>query len=375
MTTLNKPRITSIDFLLGSIMIIMALDHVRDYLYAGSFYFDPLDLEKTSGLLFFTRWITHICAPIFMLLAGTSAYLIGQKKTKKELSVFLVTRGLWLVFLEMVVLNFGWNFNITFPMFLFITIRALGICMIVLAGLIHLPKKLILVFCIVVIVGHNLFDNFHIHENSLLAFSWSLLHDQQFFTWHKEFFLVGYPLIPWIGVMPLGYCLGQWYANGYNTAKRKKNLLLLGAAAILLFMVIRYSNVYGDPSKWSTQKNLLYTFLSFIKVTKYPPSLLYTLITLGPACLFLAVTKKSTRCIGKNCISVWKGTDVLLPHPHLRNSFNSTYCISHIARTGLAHLVIERTDMVYKRFEGLWIFITGCLPYLVGCSNCIISLM
>ena len=299
MTTLNKPRITSIDFLRGAIMIIMALDHVRDYLYAGSFYFDPLDLEKTSGPLFFTRWITHFCAPIFMLLAGTAAYLIGQKKTKKELSIFLVTRGLWLVFLEMVVLNFGWNFNITFPMFLFITIWALGICMIVLAGLIHLPKKLILVFCIVVVAGHNLFDNFHIAENSLLAFGLSLLHDQQFFTWHKEFFLVGYPLVPWIGVMPLGYCLGQWYANGYDAVKRQQNLLLLGVSAIGLFFVIRYSNVYGDPSKWSVQKNFFYTFLSFIKVTKYPPSLLYILITLGPACLFLAVTEKAQGAVVK----------------------------------------------------------------------------
>ena len=133
--TITKYRITSIDFLRGTIMIIMALDHVRDYLFFGSFYFDPLDLTKTSGILFFTRWITHFCAPIFMLLAGTSAYLMGQKKTKSELSVFLIKRGIWLVFLEMVVVNFGWNFNIAFPTILFITIWALGISMIVLAAL------------------------------------------------------------------------------------------------------------------------------------------------------------------------------------------------------------------------------------------------
>src|SRR6201995_5956013 len=112
---ITKNRITSIDFLRGSIMIIMALDHVRDYLFSGSFYYDPLDFSKTSGVLFFTRWITHFCAPIFMLLAGTSASLIGRKKIKKELSVFLVKRGLWLIILEMIVTNFGWNFNITFP--------------------------------------------------------------------------------------------------------------------------------------------------------------------------------------------------------------------------------------------------------------------
>src|SRR6201996_3864122 len=194
--TITKTRITSIDFLRGAIMIIMALDHVRDYLYSGSFYYDPLDLTKTSGILFFTRWITHFCAPIFLLLAGTSAYLIGQKKTKSELSIFLVKRGLWLVFLEMVVVNLGWNFNLTFPMLFFITIWALGISMIVLAALIHLPKKLLLVLSLIVIFGHNLLDGTHVPGNSLPAFSGALLHDQHFFTWHHEVLLVGYPIIP-----------------------------------------------------------------------------------------------------------------------------------------------------------------------------------
>jgi uncharacterized membrane protein len=273
-------------------MIIMALDHVRDYLYSGSFLFDPLDLTKTSGILFFTRWITHFCAPIFMLLAGTSAYLIGQKKTKNELSVFLLKRGLWLIFLEMIVVNFGWNFNITFPMFLFITIWALGISMIVLAALIHLPKKLILGICIIIVAGHNLLDNIHVAGNSLPAFVWSLLHDQRFFTWHKEILLVGYPIIPLVAIMPLGYCLGSWYTADYNIQKRQRNLLILGCFAIASFIVLRYTNLYGDPVKWSVQKNAFFTFLSFIKVNKYPPSLLYVLLTLGGAFLFLSFTEK-----------------------------------------------------------------------------------
>lgn len=298
-TTFNKPRITSIDFLRGAIMIIMALDHVRDYLYSGSFYYDPLDLDKTSGALFFTRWITHFCAPVFMLLAGTSAFIMGQKKTKKELSAFLLKRGLWLVFLEMIVMNFGWNFNIQFPVFFFITIWALGVSMIVLAGLIHLPKKIILAFCIILVAGHNLLDGVHITGNTLPAFGWSILHEQQFFTWHSEMLLVGYPVIPWIGVMPLGYLMGEWYAAGYNAEKRKKNLLMLGTAAIVLFIILRYSNLYGDPVKWTTQKNPFYTFLSFIKVNKYPPSLLYILIMLGPSLLFLAVTEKLNGAIVK----------------------------------------------------------------------------
>jgi uncharacterized membrane protein len=299
MKTLTKTRITSIDFLRGTIMIIMALDHVRDYLFRDSFYYDPLDLDKTSGILFFTRWITHFCAPIFMLLAGTSAYLIGQKKTKKELSVFLLKRGIWLVFLEMIVVNFGWNFNIAFPMFLFITIWALGICMILLAALIHLPKKLILVFCIVVIAGHNLLDGVHDADNTLSAFGWALVHDQQPFFWHKEIFLVGYPLVPWIAVMPLGYLMGTWFVTGYDADKRQRNLLVAGVSAIVLFILLRYSNLYGDPVKWSVQKSPFFTFLSFLKVNKYPPSLLYILITLGAACLFLAITEKLQGAIVK----------------------------------------------------------------------------
>jgi uncharacterized membrane protein len=291
MTTLTRPRVSSIDLLRGLIMIIMALDHVRDYLFSASFLYNPLDLAKTDGSVFFTRWITHFCAPIFMLLAGTSAYLIGQKKTRKQLSAFLLKRGLWLIFLEMVVVNFGWNFNISFPIIFFITIWALGVGMILLAGLIHLPKQVILIFCLLVIATHNLLDNVHVAGNSLPAFGWSLLHDQQFFTWHREIVLVGYPLIPWIAVMPLGYCLGQLYHPAYDPAKRRKRLLAMGFTAITIFLLLRYSNLYGDPVKWTVQKNALFTLLSFINVNKYPPSLLYILMTTGPALVFLAITE------------------------------------------------------------------------------------
>ena len=304
MNAITKNRITSIDFLRGTVMIIMALDHVRDYLYQGSFLYDPLDLAKTSGILFFTRWITHFCAPIFILLAGTSAYLIGQKKTKKELSGFLIKRGLWLIFLEMIVVNFGWNFNIAFPMFLFITIWALGVSMIALAAFIHLPKKFILVICIVIIAGHNLLDGTHVAGNNLPAFGWSLIHDQRFFTWHSEILLVGYPIIPLMAIMPLGYCLGAWYATGYNPDKRQRNLLIAGSLALALFIVLRYANIYGDPVKWSVQKNAFFTFLSFINVNKYPPSLLYLLLTLGAACLFLSFTEKLKGAV-VNIVSVY----------------------------------------------------------------------
>lgn len=301
---LFKKRITSIDLLRGAIMIIMALDHVRDYFLADSFLYDPLDLDKTSPALFFTRWITHFCAPVFMLLAGTSASLMSQKKTTRQLSGFLLSRDVWLVILEMTVVSFGWSFNIQFPNILFLTIWALGISMICLGVLVYLPKKIILVIALTMIICHNFLDQVHIPGNTLPAFGWALLHEQQFFMWHSKIVLVGYPIIPWIGVMALGYCLGDWYTAGYDPGKRKKNLLYSGLAAIVLFVIIRFSNIYGDPHPWSSQQSTLYTFFSFLKATKYPPSLLYILMTLGPALIFLALSEHYKGAV-VNIVSVY----------------------------------------------------------------------
>ena len=298
-TSLTKKRIGSIDLLRGLVMIIMALDHVRDYFHSGAFQFDPLDLEKTDGILFFTRWITHFCAPVFMFLAGTSAFLVGQKKSKKELSLFLLKRGIWLVLLELTVINFGWNFDIAFHNIYFIVIWALGISMILLAGLIHLPKTLILIFGIVLITGHNLLDNFHVEGNNLKAFGWALLHEMNFFSWQGKNILVGYPILPWIGVMALGYCFGSLYTSEFSPEKRKRLLLLIGGSAVALFVLIRLVNAYGDPFPWNRQPSTFYTFLSFIKANKYPPSLLYILMTLGPSILFLALAENVNNAASK----------------------------------------------------------------------------
>ena len=289
----NRKRIASVDLLRGTVMIIMALDHVRDYFHSGAYLFSPLDLDKTNVALFFTRWITHFCAPIFMFLAGTSAFLIGQRKTKKELSLFLLKRGIWLVLLEFVLFDFEWNFDITFTNIYFIVIWALGISMIVLSVLIHLPRKWILLTGLIIIAGHNLLDSIHVPGNTLKAFGWSLLHDQQFFSWQGKNVLVGYPILPWIGIMALGYCLGSLYTASFSAERREKILLTLGFAAIVLFILLRLSNFYGDPVHWSQQPSPVFTFLSFLNVNKYPPSLLYILITLGAALLFLAVTENA----------------------------------------------------------------------------------
>lgn len=299
-----RQRVYSIDLLRGTVMIIMALDHVRDYFHAGAFLYDPLDLEKTSVALFFTRWITHFCAPVFMFLAGTSAFFIGQRKTKKQLSLFLLKRGLWLILLELTVINFGWNFDIAFTNIYFIVIWALGVSMIFLAGIIHLPFKAILLVGFVLIAGHNLLDGIHVPGNTLSAFGWALLHEQNFFNWAGKNVLVGYPILPWLGIIALGYCFGTLYAPTVTTEKRKKWLMNIGSTAIILFIIIRFINIYGDPNPWSSQSSALNSFLSFIKVTKYPPSLLYSLVTLGLAIFFLVFTEKTNNLLSK-IISVY----------------------------------------------------------------------
>ena len=289
----TSARIESIDFLRGSVMIIMALDHVRDYFHADAFLYAPTDLSKTNAFLFFTRWITHFCAPIFMFLGGTSAFLVGERKGKKYLSKFLLTRGFWLIFLELTVVSFAWYFNIHFTTIDFLVIWALGISMIALAALIYLPLAGIAVISLVMVFGHDLLNNIHVPGTNLASFGWALLHEQQLFNYGGYQFFVGYPIIPWIGVMALGYCLGKLYIQSCTESKRKKILLQLGFAAITLFIILRFINIYGDPSPWSKQSSLMLTFLSFINVSKYPPSLLYLLITLGPALLFLAFTEKA----------------------------------------------------------------------------------
>lgn len=290
---IKSTRIESIDLLRGLVMIVMALDHVRDYFHADAFLYDPTDLSQTSVSLFFTRWITHYCAPVFIFLAGTSAFLIGLKKTKHELSVFLLKRGLWLVLLELTIINFAWFFNVQFSLITLLVIWALGISMIILAAFIHLPFKVMIALGVVMIIGHNMLDGIHVDGNGMDAIAWSIVHQFQGFPLSEHYFLfIAYPIVPWIGVMLLGYCFGYLYQPGYDPLARKKFLISLGSGLIFLFILIRGINGYGDPNPWSVQPSPVFTILSFLNVTKYPPSLLYLLITLGPAILFLAISEK-----------------------------------------------------------------------------------
>jgi uncharacterized membrane protein len=298
-TDILKPsRVQSIDLLRGVVIIIMALDHVRDYFHAAHFLFNPTDITQTSPALFFTRWITHFCAPAFVFLAGTSAFFVGQRRSKKEITRFLLTRGLWLMFLEVTVVNFAWFFNPEFPFFRLSVIWALGVSMIALSVLIHLPKKVILAAGLIILFGHNLLDNIHVEGNSFKAFLWAEIHEQKHFTFLGRIIRTGYPVLAWIGIMALGYCFGELYKKEVKPGIRKKSLLIIGISAMLLFIVIRAVNVYGDPSPWSAYNEPQITLISFLNLTKYPPSLLYTLMTLGPALIFLTLAEKPLGKIG-----------------------------------------------------------------------------
>lgn len=293
MNNLTASRIQSIDLLRGIVMIIMALDHARDYFHADAFVYDPLDLSKTSVLLFFTRWITHYCAPVFVFLAGTSAFLTGLKKGTKELSGYLLSRGIWLILMEVTVVGFLWLFD---PLMRFTGLQviwAIGVSMVALSLLVRLPFKAILITGIVLVFGHNLLDGFHIPGNSLSAMLWSMLHEFNVFPYGEgRTLFVAYPVIPWIGTMALGYCFGKLYSNDFTSVHRKRLLIYLGSGAIILFVVLRFINIYGDLHPWSSQTTPVYTLLSFLNTSKYPPSLLYLLMTLGPAILFLAFAER-----------------------------------------------------------------------------------
>lgn len=289
MTAITKTRIESIDLLKGLVMVIMALDHVRDYFHYAAFMFDPGDLTKTTLPIYFTRFVTNFCAPAFSFLAGLSVFMIGKRKLPAELSIFLIKRGLWLVFIEIIIVSFGWKFDVHFRHIGLQTIWQLGISMIVLAGLIHLPKTFILIFSCVIIFGHNLLDNIHFDGNYL----WAILHERQLFEWTEgHYFRTAYPLLPWIAVMSLGYCLGSLYNASFDTIKRKKILNGLGYGSLALFLILTGINKYGDPFPWTNYGDFPKTLMSILNANKYPPSLLYLLITLGGTFFFLANSEK-----------------------------------------------------------------------------------
>lgn len=285
----KKYRIQSIDILRGLVMIIMALDHTRDFFHINA---DPNNLQTTTPVLFFTRWITDFCAPVFVFLSGTSAFLSGRRKTKNELASFLFTRGLWLVFVEVAIFNLFLTFDPTYSFIAVQVLWVIGFSMIILAGMIYLPVSVIFITGLIIVCGHNFLDVFDVARPASPPVWWGFLHQQSFYPYgHNRIFAFLYPLIPWPGVMMLGFCAGTLYDKNFDAAKRRKTLLVAGIIITLLFIGLRFTNIYGDSSKWTVQKNGVYTVLSFLNLTKYPPSLLYLLMTLGPALIVLSITE------------------------------------------------------------------------------------
>jgi len=290
--TSKTRRIESIDVLRGLVMVIMALDHARDYFHPSG---DPLDLATTTPFLFFTRWITHFCAPVFVFLSGTSIYLQSLRKTKKVLQGFLIKRGLWLIFIEIVVISFAWTFNPHYNIIIFQVIWAIGISMVLLGLLVRLPFKVILIIGLIIVFGHNLLDIPESVPGFKAGFWWDLLHHGFFAAYpfsQSHVLVILYPFGPWLGVMMLGYCTGWFFSQKFTVEQRRKILNRVGIALIVLFIVVRLINRYGTPEPWHIQKNSLFTLLSFINVQKYPPSLLYLCMTIGPAFLLLSLFEK-----------------------------------------------------------------------------------
>ncbi len=286
--SLNKKRIESIDLLRGLVMIIMALDHTRDFFHTGGMTSDPLDLNTTTPILYFTRWITHFCAPIFVFLSGVSAFLQSSRKSKKELSLFLIKRGLWLIVIELAIINLLFSFDIFYTFFGLQVIWAIGISMVILGLLIWLPFELVLAVGLIIVLGHNALDFYEKANPGPYPILYNLLHHfgvHKLWGNHQLFIL--YPFLPWTGLMILGFCLGKLLQNP-DEQYRKNFLTITGLTAIGLFILLRFINIYGDPVAWSAQKTPFYSFLSFINTHKYPPSLFYLCMTIGPALLFIA---------------------------------------------------------------------------------------
>jgi len=286
-------RIQSIDFARGAVMVIMALDHVRDLMHINSVTQSPTNLTTTTPLLFLTRFITYFCAPTFVFLAGTSAFLSFTRKNDISYSRnYLISRGIVLIIIELTIVNFGMFFDLGFHTYIFEVIATIGFGFIMLGLMINLPPMTVGIIGLVIIFCHNLFPLIPFNNGSTIKLAVS-----QFFLpgaipiSANRVFIMAYPPIPWLGIMLAGFAAGKLFTVA--ALKRRKIFLGVGLSALLLFVVLRFINIYGDPSVWSPQKNFVYTCLSFINVTKYPPSLLFCLITLGVLFLVFAFIKQS----------------------------------------------------------------------------------
>ena len=284
----SSRRLLSIDALRGLVILFMLLDHVRETFFLHRQVADPMNIEITAPALFFSRTLAHLCAPVFVLLTGLSAYLYGEKyQGTRDVSAFLFKRGLFLVVLEFTLVNFAWTFQFPPTVIYMQVIWAIGVSMIALAALVWLPRPLLLLLGIAIIAGHNLLDTLHFPVGSAMHVPWAILHDRGWIEFSDSLRLrTSYPVLPWIGVIALGYCMGPWFARSACATTRQRYLLLAGAGALLGFVALRLLNGYGE-APWTNYSNATQTLMSFFNITKYPPSLLFITLTLGLGLLLL----------------------------------------------------------------------------------------
>jgi uncharacterized membrane protein len=295
-------RIPSIDILRGLVMIIMALDHTREFFYVEGMTSNPLDPATTTGVVYFTRWVTHFCAPVFVFLSGLSVYLSAQHKPTPAATVFLLKRGAWLIVVEVVVVSLGLTFNPLYNFIFLQVIWVIGWSIILLALLRRISNQLVLVLGVLLVAGHNALDYMHLPETGAGAVLMKV-----FFTAAgyivplSETRMLGvfYAILPWTGIMFLGYSIGAWYQKDYSAVKRKRSLMIAGVILLLMFTLLRWNNGYGDTALWKTYPQVWQTALSFLNVSKYPPSLLYFCVTIGPALIALALLENARSWISR----------------------------------------------------------------------------
>ncbi|WP_330214677.1 DUF1624 domain-containing protein [Pseudomonas sp. AM8] len=289
-----RQRLLSIDALRGLVILFMLLDHVRETFLLHRQVSDPMSIDSTEPALFISRTLAHLCAPVFVLLTGLSAFLYGQKyQGRRDVSAFLFKRGLFLVVLEFTLVNFAWTFQLPPSVIYLQVIWAIGISMLALAALVWLPRPLLIVLALVIIGGHNLLDGLHFDPGSALHIPWTILHERSWIDVSDTLRLrTTYPVLPWIGVIALGYGLGPWFANATRPAVRQRYLLLGGLGALLGFVLLRGLNGYGEKP-WQAYDSGVQTLMSFFNVTKYPPSLLFLALTLGIGLLLLLAFERA----------------------------------------------------------------------------------
>lgn len=353
----NRRRLQSLDALRGFVMVIMLIDHIRENWYLHLAVADPVNPLAVDPALFFMRIVTHLCAPIFVGLTGLGAYLYGLNHSRAETASYLLKRGLLLMAIDVTLLTFAWTVKLPVTVWLQV-IWAIGVCMIALAGLIYLPKKLLLVLGLLIVGGHNLLDGVRLLPGEPGYIAWALLHQRDLIA--LPFGAVArtsYPVLPWIGVIVIGYLLGGWFEPGKDGAQRVRRLLLLGVGMLVAFVVLRLLNVYGDKP-WVAHDSLLHTAMGFISLTKYPPSLLFLLQTLGIGVILLALFERWEGRPWLTALAVFGGAPMFFYIMHmyvLRALYHVAYAI-----WGPTHGVSFGLD----DFNWIWLWYLILLPIL-----------